>query len=90
MMLLTSLPAEKASAERIVRLYRRRWQVELAFKRIKSIGSFAELRASDPKLAKTWLLAHLIATVLIENSLGEELDSPPEAAADENTRRPCL
>jgi len=35
------------------------------------------LPAFDPKLARSWLLAHLIAAVLIEASLGEALDSPP-------------
>ena len=77
MMLLTSLSEERATAADVVRLYRMRWQVELAFKRLKSLGGFAELRASDPRLARSWLLAHLIAAVLIEASLGEALDSPP-------------
>ena len=49
----------------------------MAFKRLKSLGGFADLRASDPRLARTWLLAHLIAVVLIETSLSEALDSPP-------------
>ena len=44
---------------------------------LKSLGGFAELRASDPRLARSWLLAHLIAAVLVETSLGEALDSPP-------------
>ena len=77
MMLLTSLTTERATAQEVVRLYRMRWQIELAFKRLKSLGGFAELRASDPRLARSWLLAHLIAAVLIEASLGEALDSPP-------------
>jgi len=77
MMLLTSLPPERASAAEIVRLYRLRWQVELAFKRLKSLGGFADLQASDPRLARSWLLAHLIAAVLIETSLSDDLDSPP-------------
>ena len=77
MMLLTSLSAEQVTATDVVRLYRMRWQIELAFKRLKSLGGFADLRASDPRLARTWLLAHLIAVVLIETSLSEALDSPP-------------
>jgi hypothetical protein len=77
MMLVTSVSAEDATAEEIVRLYRMRWQIELAFKRMKSLGRFAELRADDPRLARAWLLAHLIAAALIEASLGEDLDSPP-------------
>ena len=77
MMLLTSLPDARASAEQVLALYRMRWQVELAFKRLKSLSRFAELRAEDPKLARAWLLAHLIAAVLIETSLGDDLDAPP-------------
>jgi len=77
MMLLTSLPASRVSAEEVVRLYRLRWQIELAFKRLKSLGGFDDLPAFDPRLARSWLLAHLIAAVLIEASLGEALDSPP-------------
>lgn len=77
MMVLTSLPASSVTAAEVVRLYRLRWQIELAFKRLKSLGGFDALRASDPALARSWLLAHLIATVIIETSLGEDLDSPP-------------
>ena len=77
MMLLTSLSPGAATNEEVIRLYRMRWQVELAFKRLKSLGGFATLQATDPRLARTWLLAHLIAAVLIEASLGEALDSPP-------------
>jgi len=77
MMVLTSLSAEAASAAQVIRLYRMRWQVELAFKRLKSLGGLGQLQANDPKLARSWLLAHLIAAVLIETSLGEDLDSPP-------------
>lgn len=77
MMLVTSLPVERATATQVLELYRMRWQIELAFKRLKSLSQFAALRASDPKLARAWMLAHLIAAVLIETSLGEDLDSPP-------------
>jgi hypothetical protein len=77
MMLVTSLSAQDASAEEVLSLYRMRWQIELAFKRIKSLGGFGELRADDPRLVRTWLLAHLISVVLIEASLGDDLDSPP-------------
>jgi hypothetical protein len=35
--------------------------MELGFKRLKSLGELDALRAADPALARTWLLAHLIA-----------------------------
>jgi hypothetical protein len=76
MMLLTSLSEEHATAEEVVRLYRMPWRIEPAFKRLKSLDGFAELRASDPRLPRGWIPAHLTAAVLIETSLGEVLDSP--------------
>lgn len=67
LMLLTSLPAERAAAAQVVALYRQRWQVELGFKRLKSLGGLDRLPAADPALARTWLLAHLIAAVLTDD-----------------------
>lgn len=66
LMLVTSLPAERADAAQVIELYRARWQIELGFKRLKSLGALDSLRAADPALARTWLLAHLIAAVLTE------------------------
>jgi transposase len=80
LMLITSLPATQQSAERIVALYRNRWQVELGFKRLKTIGGIDQLPTADPQLARTWLLAHLIAAVLTEELACELLGFPPSAA----------
>jgi hypothetical protein len=66
LMLVTSLPVERCPAAEVLALYRSRWQVELGFKRLKSLGGADDLRASDPALARTWLLAHLIGAVLTE------------------------
>lgn len=66
LMVVTSLSVERCPAEQVLHLYRGRWQVELGFKRLKSLGGLAELRAADPALARTWLLAHLIGAVLTE------------------------
>ena len=75
--MFTTAPAARLSAARCVEAYRLRWQIELAFKRMKSLGGFDELRSHDPRLVRTWLLAHLITVVLTEASLDDELDSPP-------------
>jgi hypothetical protein len=63
---LTSL-AESFTAEQILDLYRFRWQVELAFKRLKSILHFDQLPAKDPDLARTVLYAKLLAALLLED-----------------------
>jgi transposase len=79
LMLLTSLPAERVPPERIIALYRQRWQVELGFKRLKSIGGIDRLPAADPALARTWLLAHLIAVVLTDQLACQLVGFPPSA-----------
>jgi hypothetical protein len=78
--LITSLPAAAQSAERVVALYRSRWQVELGFKRLKSIGGIDALPALDPDLARTWLLAHLIAAVMTDEIANEIVGFPPSTA----------
>jgi hypothetical protein len=78
-LLVTSLDEHAFAAADILALYRRRWQVELAFKRMKSLFGLDELPAKDPDLARTWLYAKLIANLLAEDMTREILDSPPSA-----------
>jgi IS4 transposase len=76
-LLLTSLDAHDYPPARVAALYRLRWQIELAFKRLKSLLHFDELRAKNPGLARAWLYTHLIATLLIDDMVQQALDSPP-------------
>ena len=76
-LLLTSLPVADYDAERIAALYQLRWQVELAFKRLKSIIRIDRLPAKDPRLARSWLAGHLVIALIIENIAGEFPDSFP-------------
>lgn len=66
-------------ADQIFELYRLRWQIEIAFKRLKSQLHIDQLPAKDPDLARTWLLAHIIAALLIEDHTSQALDSSPSA-----------
>jgi hypothetical protein len=54
------------SAEQILELYRCRWQVELAFKRLKSLLSLGHLKKKDLQGAKAWLQGKLLVACLIE------------------------
>jgi hypothetical protein len=77
LMLLTSLPAAVPAAE-VLAAYRLRWQVELAFKRLKGLLGLDRLPAKSDALARSWLLAHLILALLIEDAARDHLpDSPP-------------
>jgi hypothetical protein len=64
---LTSLPADALSAMEVLELYRFRWQVELAFKRLKSLLQLSALPARDPPLARSFLFAKLLAALLVED-----------------------
>lgn len=77
LMLVTSLDPTAYPADQIAALYRLRWQVELAFKRLKSLLDFSRLPAKDPSLARTWLSAKLLMALLLEDLDQEILDSPP-------------
>lgn len=64
---LTSLSDEKLTASNVLELYRFRWQVELAFKRLKSLLHLDDLPARDPPLARSFLFAKLLAALLLED-----------------------
>jgi len=87
LMLITSLPAAAHNAHRIASLYSSRWQIELGFKRLKSIGGIDGLPASDPDLARTWLLAHLIAAALADEIATDIVGFPP-CANSQNPAKP--
>jgi DDE family transposase len=76
-LLLTSLPAAAFSAADVLALYRFRWQLELAFKRMKSLAGLDELAAKKPELARAWIYARLIAFLIAERSAGQIPDSSP-------------
>lgn len=78
-LLLTSLPADTFSAGDVLGLYRLRWQIELAFKRMKSLAGLDTLPAKKPNLARAWIYARLIAILIAERIAGQVPDSSPSA-----------
>ena len=76
MPLPTSISACEMSAAEVAAPYRMRWQIELAFKRLKSGLGINALRARDNQLARSWLAAHLILGLLIDEAAADSLASP--------------
>ena len=54
------------SAAAIMEFYRRRWQIELAFKRLKSLLQLGHLKKIDKDGARAWLQGKLLVACLIE------------------------
>ena len=63
---VTTLPARQMSAIGILGLYRVRWQIELLFKRLKSLLRLDTLPSREGPTAKSWILARLIAAALAQ------------------------
>jgi hypothetical protein len=78
---ITSLKPDAFSTGDILDLYRLRWRIELAFKRLKSLIGLKAPPGTDERSAKPYLLAHLLAILLLEPLIAEFEDSPHWAQA---------
>jgi len=67
--LLTTLPAAAATPRRVLELYRLRWQIELLFKRLKSLLHLDQLPSRQGPTAKSWMLARFLAAALAQQLL---------------------
>jgi len=63
---LTTLAASELSALEVLELYRLRWQIELLFKRLKSLLHFDALPSRQGPTAKSWMLSRLLAAALAQ------------------------
>lgn len=87
-LLVTNLPAVAWPIEQVLLLYRLRWQVELLFKRLKSILNLDRLRAKDPVLAQVYLLGKLVGALLLEDWTADLMADSDVACWFEDTVRP--
>jgi len=72
---ITSLGKE-VSAGQALELYRMRWQVEMAFKRLKSIFRYNEMPARKSENIKTWFYGKLLLVALCETLVNTGRFSP--------------
>lgn len=79
--LATSLDAAAFPTADVLALYRLRWRIELAFKRLKSLIGLQGPPGTDPRSARTFSLAHLLMTLLLEPMIDRFENSPPWAMA---------
>lgn len=71
-----STKASDYMADEILDLYRYRWQVELYFKRLKSILNYGELPKKSEKSIFAWLNGKLMVALLVESVIGSADFSP--------------
>jgi hypothetical protein len=63
-LVFTTLPSAAASTEQILEAYRLRWQVELTFKRFKSIAQMGHVPKHDDQSSRAWLYGKLFLALL--------------------------
>jgi hypothetical protein len=63
----TTVAREHLGPGKVLEMYRGRWQIELVFKRLKSILALGHLRKTDEQGAKSWLQGKLLVAFLIES-----------------------
>ena len=54
-------------ATNVLEMYRGRWQIELVFKRLKSILALGHLRKTDPQAGLAWIEGKLLVAFLVES-----------------------
>lgn len=64
--LLTTVAGAVLPSMQVLRLYRLRWQIELAFRRLKSLLHLDALPSRQGPTARSWLLAKLLAAALAQ------------------------
>lgn len=73
----TTLPVERLAAPAVLEVYRFRWQIELAFKRLKSVLALDELTAKDPAFCRMFLCMKLLGALLVEQLSHHWVDFSP-------------
>ena len=63
---LTTVCEDILSAAEVLEWYRVRWQIELAFKRLKSLGDVGRLPKRDPASSRAWVYGKLLIALLSE------------------------
>jgi hypothetical protein len=62
----TDLPREVLPTAEALELYRLRWQIEIVFKRLKSVLDLDGLRAKNPDLARAYLYAKILGALVAQ------------------------
>lgn len=74
-MVISNLSPLQWSSQEILNLYRLRWQVEVFFRHLKGLFDLDHLRSKDPDIAQVYLLAKILAAILIgqvQNQISED------------------
>ncbi len=78
-LLITTAPSARLSAARCIELYRLRWQIELLFKRWKSLLGFDRIPNYRHDAIRAWLYGKILAALLLERLASQDGEFPPRS-----------
>lgn len=70
---------EETSAQEVLDLYRVRWQIELCFKRLKSLLNLDVITVKDPQLCRSFIALKLIGGLLVQRIIDRTVGFSPSA-----------
>ena len=77
MIVFTTLSETQLSAQEVLEWYRLRWQIELIFKRLKTLLRLGHLPKYDEQSSKAWLYGKLLVALLAEKLIRVGLTLSP-------------
>jgi transposase len=69
--LLSTLSSQEMKLPVVLEFYRARWQVELAFKRLKSLLQMGQVPKKKEASCRAWMQGKILTALLIERLLCE-------------------
>lgn len=63
-LVFTTVPVREATTRQVLECYRLRWQIELAFKRLKSIAQLGHVPKHDDHSSRAWLYGKMLVALL--------------------------
>lgn len=78
----TTLTRDQASTEQVLAIYRLRWQVELAFKTLKTVLKFGALPHKLPETCRAWLLGKLVCALILERLAAKSRERFPPSGQE--------
>lgn len=85
---VTTADASRISAGQAIELYRARWQVELDFKRDKSLGELDRLPNLIPKTIHAWICGKVLLDLIVRRLSAQEVNVSPSGLATVILRTP--
>ncbi len=86
--IVTTADAARINTGQVLELYRARWQVELDFKRDKSLGELDRLPNMIPKTIHSWLCGKVLLNLIVQRLCAQKVSVSPSRLAGIILRSP--